>query len=122
MDNSSESLKLIDLVPRDRLARYLDSTSMFLGAQLRVLDPSGAVLSSSRADGAGMNEAPPDAWAGVGSVTGEGPMMIALGGGFHLIAAPVRCKGQQLGYLSACISGADGAGERAMPLFSLSVS
>ncbi len=71
MENSAESLRLIDLIPRDRLARYLDTTSLFLGAPLRVIDPSGAVLSVSRADGAGVAKVAPEAWARVGEVMGD---------------------------------------------------
>jgi len=123
MGKTSEGLSLIDLIPRDRLTRYLNTTSMFLKAPLRVLDLSGVtVMESCLKSDTGANvgrPCPPDAWAGVCSVLGDGPMVLSLDEGFRLMAAPLVYKGQPLGYLSACLNG---TGDHAMPLLSLSVS
>lgn len=123
MNKASEGLKLIDLIPRDRLTRYLNTTSMFLKAPLRVLDLSGTtVIESCLKTDAGSNggrPCPPDAWTGVCSVLGNGPMVLMVDEGFRLMAAPIHYKGQPLGYLSACLNG---TGDHAMPLLSLSVS
>lgn len=116
----------MDLVPRDRLTRYLDSTSAFMKAPLRVLDFSGTtVMESCRTDGACNDPkcpSPPDAWARVSDVMGDRPMGLTLDEGFYLMTAPVHYKGQKLGYISACLKGEDGIGDQAMPLLSLSVS
>ena len=115
LERERGAVRLFDL-------QSLDTTSMFLGAPLKVLGPSGAVLSASISNGAGRKAAPSDAWARARDVMGDGPMSLALQDGFHLMAAPVKYKGQALGYLSACVEGADGSCDRVMPLLSLSVS
>jgi len=126
MDKTVEGIQLLDLIPRDRLMRYLYSTSMFLRMPLRILDLSGAtVLESSLAAGPNMNEGnscPPAAWAGACDVMADRPMGRMLDDGFYLMAAPINYKNQPRGYLSACLNGKDGAGDQALPLLSLSAS
>ncbi len=124
MDKASKSLTLIDLIPRDRLISYLNTTSMFLKAPLRVLDVLGTTVMESYPKSdvgsiSGGHPWPPDAWDKVIDVIGDGPMGLALGEGLHLMAAPVHYKDQKLGYLSACLND---AGDQALPLLSLSVS
>jgi len=121
-----EDLQLLDLIPRDRLTRYLYSTSMFLKMPLRILDLSGATaLESSLAAGPNMNEGnfiPPAAWAGAGEVMRDRPVGRMSADGFYLMAAPIHYKNRPRGYLAACVNGKDGAGDRALPLLSLSAS
>lgn len=121
-----EGIQLLDLIPKDRLTRYLSSTSLFLRMPLRILDLSGAmVVESSLATGPNMNEGnscPPAVWAGACDVMGDRPMGRMLDDGSYLMAAPIHYKNQPRGYLSACLHGKDGAGEQALPLLSLSAS
>jgi len=126
MEKIIEGLQLVDLIPRDRLNRYLNSTSLFLKMPLRILDLSGAtVLELSLAAGPNTNEGnscPPAAWAGVCDVMGDRPTGRMLDDGSYLMAAPIHYKNHPRGYLAACLNGKDGAGDLALPLLSLSAS
>ena len=126
MEKIVEGLQLVDLIPRDRLNKYLNSTSLFLKMPLRILDLSGAtVLELSLAAGPNTNEGnscPPAAWAGVCDVMSDRPMGRMLDDGSYLMAAPIHYKNHPRGYLAACLNGKEGTGDQALPLLSLSAS
>jgi HD-GYP domain-containing protein (c-di-GMP phosphodiesterase class II) len=89
-------MNILDLVPKGRLARYLDTTSAGLSMPVRLMDGSGARVMDS--DGAAFDHA----WENVRRVLDNAPAELPLPGGHSLMAAPVMHKGGILGYIAAC--------------------
>ncbi len=121
MEKISEPLfKIMDVIPRDRLSRYLKSVSDVFGMQVRLLDPSGAVLASVSVEKEAVPPDPDLPWERSGEIQGDRPVESEGPEGSLLMSAPVSFKGANIAWLTVCGEGEAWRGGRGLPVLELS--
>lgn len=98
--------RILDLIPREWLRKYLDLASKQAGTELRLLDPRGEIVMAAPGGASGEEETCPEwLWSKACEAASEGP------GGerrSELHSVPLLYRGERFGSLAACKRGGEG--------------
>lgn len=110
---TSLKCRLVELVPVERLSRYLDGVASATGISVSLLGDGGEVIAraSRKEGGKGVD---PMLWDRLAGSSPDGPGRMEDGGGAVLVRAPVYHRGGRLCWAAACVEAGGPDDGRAM--------
>ncbi|HEX9860689.1 MAG TPA: hypothetical protein VGB23_05750, partial [Nitrospirota bacterium] len=120
---TSLKCRLVELVPVERLSRYLDGVASATGISVSVLGDGGEVIVSASLDaGGGQPSFPAGLWERFDGVSADGPGKVEGPDGTVLLRVPVVHRDLRLGWAAVRVDGVEQEQRRAMDVVALTAA